>query len=186
VTAPTDARRELAERGFTRLPGVLDAARRERIAERLEELLAEEGERAGSEFRQEPGAPRLANLADKGDLFVACVLEPAVVELVSHVLGPRFKLSSLKLRVTGRAGDVIVMNAHVWHAGSANRTSGRRLALYSFYCRADEPQQQYQKRLLRPGTQARLSPEARAMLALDDPLNDELSAAGEGGSGFLR
>jgi ectoine hydroxylase-related dioxygenase (phytanoyl-CoA dioxygenase family) len=88
--------------------------------------------------------------------------------------------------VTGRAGDVVVMNAHLWHGGTANHTTGRRLALHSFYCRSDKPQQQYQKRLLRPETQARLSPEARAMLALDDPLNDALSAAGEGGSGFLR
>jgi ectoine hydroxylase-related dioxygenase (phytanoyl-CoA dioxygenase family) len=87
--------------------------------------------------------------------------------------------------VTGRAGDVVVMNAHLWHAGTANRSARRRLALHSFYCRSDKPQQQYQKRLLRPETQAGLSPEARAMLALDDPLNDALSVAGEGGSGFL-
>ena len=87
--------------------------------------------------------------------------------------------------VTGRAGDVVVMNAHLWHAGTANRSPRRRLALHSFYCRSDKPQQQYQKRLLRPETQARLTPEARALLALDDPLNDALSAAGEGGSGFL-
>jgi ectoine hydroxylase-related dioxygenase (phytanoyl-CoA dioxygenase family) len=78
------------------------------------------------------------------------------------------------------------MNAHLWHAGTGNGTPRRRLALHSFYCRSDKPQQQYQKRLLRPETQARLSPEARAMLALDDPLNDALSANGEGGSGFLR
>ena len=78
------------------------------------------------------------------------------------------------------------MNAHLWHAGTANRTPGRRLALHAFYCRFDKPQQQYQRRLLRPETRARLSPEARALLALDDPLNDSLSAPGEGRSGFLR
>jgi hypothetical protein len=258
VAIAAEARHELDERGFTRLPGVLAAERRERLVRRLDELFVEEGERAGAEFRIEPGAPRLANLADKGDVFVECLLEPVVLELVAHVLGPRFKLSSLNARaaepgdaaaqplhadmgalpdaqgfwvcnalfmlddfraengslravpgshrsgrlpaealadpraphpdevlVTGRAGDVVVMNAHLWHAGTANRSPRRRLALHSFYCRADKPQQQYQKRLLRPETAARLSPEARAMLALDDPLNDALSAAGEGGSGFL-
>jgi ectoine hydroxylase-related dioxygenase (phytanoyl-CoA dioxygenase family) len=87
--------------------------------------------------------------------------------------------------VTGRAGDVVVMNAHLWHAGTANRSPRRRLALHCFYCRFDKPQQQYQRRLLRPATQARLSPRARALLALDDPMNDALSAAGEGASGFL-
>ena len=60
--------------------------------------------------------------------------------------------------VTGRAGDVVVMNAHLWHAGTANRTPRPRLALHSFYCRSDKPQQQYQKRLLRPETQARSRP----------------------------
>jgi ectoine hydroxylase-related dioxygenase (phytanoyl-CoA dioxygenase family) len=254
-----EARRELDEHGFTRLEGILDRPRRERIAGRLDELFAQEGARAGVEFRQETGALRLANLADKGELFVECMLEPVVLELVAHVLGRRFKLSSLnawaaepgeaaaqplhadmgalpdergfwvanalfmlddftrangalravpgthrsgrlpmdaladpraphpdEVLVTGRAGDVIVMNAHLWHAGTAKRTSGRRLALHCFYCRSDKPQQQYQKRLLRAQTLARLSPQARAMLALDDPSNDALSAAGEGASGFLR
>ena len=254
----TRRRHELDERGWTAIEAVLSPSRLERLVQRIDALFAEEAERAGSEFRPEPGARRLANLADKGDVFVECLLEPVVLELVAHVLGPRFKLSSLNARsaepgdaaaqplhadmgalpdargywvcnalfmlddftrtngslravpgsqksgrlpaealadprsphpsevlVTGRAGDVVVMNAHLWHAGTANRSPRRRLALHSFYCRADKPQQQYQKRLLRPETQARLSPQARAMLALDDPLNDALSAAGEGKSGFL-
>jgi ectoine hydroxylase-related dioxygenase (phytanoyl-CoA dioxygenase family) len=87
--------------------------------------------------------------------------------------------------LTGRRGTVVVMNAHLWHGGTANRTSGPRLAMHSFYCRRDQPQQQYQRRLLRAETQARLSPELRWLLALDDPLNDELSAA-SGKSGFLK
>jgi Phytanoyl-CoA dioxygenase (PhyH) len=259
VLTAEDHRRDLSERGWTRLPGFLPHARRRRLADRLEKLFAEEGENAGAEFKQEPGAPRLANLVDKGDVFVDCILEPEVLALVSEVLGPRFKLSSLNARaaepgeaaaqplhadvgavpdergfwvcntlwmlddftrdngslrvvpgshrsgrlpqdaledpraphpaetlVTGQAGDVVVMNAHLWHAGTANRTLARRLALHAFFCRFDKPQQQYQRRLLRPETQARLSPEARALLALDDPLNDSLSAPGEGRSGFLR
>jgi len=254
----TRAHRELDEAGFTLIAGVLDSPRCEAVSRALEDRLRAEGAAAGSEFRQEPGARRLANLADKGRVFVDCLLEPRVLALVAHVLGPHFKLSSLnarwadpgedaaqplhadvgavadergfwvanalfmlddftvengalravpgshrlgrlpaevladpraphadEMRVTGRAGDVIVMNAHVWHAGTANRTSGRRLALHAFYCRWDKPQQQYQKRLLRPETQAGLSPEARALLALDDPENDARSAPGEGASGFL-
>ena len=83
------------------------------------------------------------------------------------------------------AGSVIVMNTHAWHGGTANRTAQPRRALHTFYCRSDKPQQQYQKRLLRPETQARLSPQLRRLLALDDPRNDELSAQGSGASGFL-
>jgi hypothetical protein len=259
MAAAEEARRALDERGWTRLPGVLSPERRRRVVDRIEALFADEGEQAGAEFKQEAGARRLANLADKGDVFIDCILERSVLDLVGHVLGPRFKLSSLNARdaepgeaaaqplhadvsaiadeqgywvcntlwmldaftaengslravpgshragrlpqdaladprathpeeilVTGQAGDVVVMNAHVWHAGTANRTAGRRLALHAFYCRWDKPQQQYQRRLLREETQGRLSPEARTLLALDDTWNDQLSAAGEGRSGFLR
>ena len=91
-----------------------------------------------------------------------------------------------EILVTGRAGDVVVMNAHMWHGGTANRTAAPRRAMHAYYTRFDKPQQQYQRRLLRPETQARLSPSARKLLALDDPLNDELSARLSGMSGFLK
>jgi ectoine hydroxylase-related dioxygenase (phytanoyl-CoA dioxygenase family) len=88
--------------------------------------------------------------------------------------------------LTGSAGSIAVMNAHLWHGGTANRTSAPRLAMHAFYCRRDKPQQQYQKRLLRPETQAALDPELREILALDDPRNDALSAVVEVRSGFLK
>src|SRR3954454_7187665 len=74
------------------------------------------------------------------------------------------------------AGSVAVMNAHMWHGGTANRSGSPRLAMPAFYCRRDKPQQQYQRQLLRPDVQAALPAEVRSLLALDDPLNDELSA----------
>jgi hypothetical protein len=88
--------------------------------------------------------------------------------------------------LTAPAGTVVVMNAHMWHGGTANRTSAPRRAMHAFYCRRDQPQQQYQKRLLRPETQAQLDARERWLLAINDPLNDELSAAGSGRSGFLK
>jgi ectoine hydroxylase-related dioxygenase (phytanoyl-CoA dioxygenase family) len=88
--------------------------------------------------------------------------------------------------LTGKAGTIAVMNAHLWHGGTANRTSRPRLAMHAFYCRRDKPQQQYQKRLLRPEIQASLAPDVRDILALDDPLNDELSANVAVRSGFLK
>ena len=88
--------------------------------------------------------------------------------------------------ITGKAGTVVVMNAHLWHGGTANRSDKSRLAMHSFYCRRDLPQQQHQKRLLRPEVQRTLSPELRHLLALDDPLNDELSSQFSGRSGFMK
>ena len=91
-----------------------------------------------------------------------------------------------EILVTGAAGTIAVMNAHLWHAGTANRTSRPRLAMHAFYCRRDKPQQLYQKQWLRPEVQASLSPGLRELLALDDPLNDALSASVTVRSGFMK
>ena len=258
LVVPAAHARQLDDDGYVRLEGFIAEDRRRRLVETIDALFAAEGDSAGAEFRQEPGARRLANLADKGAVFLDCVVDETVGAYLAHVLGPRFKLSSLNARsanphsaesqplhvdagalpdeagywvcntvwllddfttengalrvvpgshrsgrkpqdvladperphpdevlVTGRAGDLVVMNSHLWHGGTANRTDRRRLALHAFYCRGDKPQQQYQKALLRPETVATLSAAARAMLALDDPANDALSAEG-GRSGFMK
>jgi len=53
---------------------------------------------AGSEFRTEPGSRRLANLVDKGEIFQELAVKPEILELVGHVLGEHFKLSSFNAR----------------------------------------------------------------------------------------
>ncbi len=229
------------------------------LRSRVAELFAAEGLQAGAEFKQEPFSKRLANLADKGEVFQSLVATPELLELVGHVLGPEFKLSSLNARqapphngwtqplhadmsavaddrgfwvcnsvwmlddftpqngalravpgshhwrrlpgdaladpraphpdealLTGAAGDVLVMNAHMWHGGLANTTAAPRTAVHVFFVRRDKPQQQYQKQLLRPETQAALSRHLRQLLALDDPQNDRLCAGAAGQSGFLK
>jgi ectoine hydroxylase-related dioxygenase (phytanoyl-CoA dioxygenase family) len=237
----------------------MDAEFLEEARTAVEHLWEVEGENAGSEFRKEPGARRLANLVDKGAVFERVIATPRVLQAVRSVLGEDMKLSSLNARSTdpwwaecqpfhcdlralpdelgfwvcntiwllddfttengatrivpgtqrsgqipqevladayathpgevlilGKAGDVVVMNTHAWHGGTANRTGKPRRALHSLYTRGDKPQQQDQKALLRPETQARLSPELRRLLALDDPRNDEVSSKTTGMSGFLK
>jgi ectoine hydroxylase-related dioxygenase (phytanoyl-CoA dioxygenase family) len=254
-----DQRQQLDTDGYVVLKNFLSSETLAEVRDRVEELYAAEGENAGSEFRLEPGSRRLANLMDKGAIFETLIAMPEVLELVRHVLGENFKLSSFNARsanpysneaqslhcdaaalpdengywvcntiwllddfteqngatrmipgsqnwrklpnqeladlaaphpqeilLLAPAGSVVVMNTHGWHGGTANRTAGHRRALHGFFCRSDKPQQQYQKRLLRPETQAHLVPELRKLLALDDPLNDELSATGSGASGFLK
>jgi ectoine hydroxylase-related dioxygenase (phytanoyl-CoA dioxygenase family) len=88
--------------------------------------------------------------------------------------------------VTASAGAVVVMNAHMWHGGTENRTAFPRRALHAFYCRADKPQQQYQKALIPENVQRGFRPEVRRILALDDPRNDEVSSKSTGASGFLK
>ncbi len=252
-------KRQLDTEGYLILEDLMGDSLLDELRRRVEELFAEEGERAGSEFKMEPNSRRLANLVDKGEVFERVIQTPAILECAECVLGPRFKLSSLNVRsadpgnggaqplhsdsgairddegywvfnsvwmlddfteqngptrfipgshrwgttpdreikdlyaphpkevlLTGRAGTVAVMNAHMWHGGTANRTSAPRRAMHSYYTRWDKPQQQYQKRLLRAETQSRFGPELRRLLALDDPLNDELSSKFPNISGFLK
>jgi ectoine hydroxylase-related dioxygenase (phytanoyl-CoA dioxygenase family) len=252
-------RRQLDERGYVLLENGMDDGLLRELRARIGELLEEEGDRAGAEFKQEEHAHRLANLVDKGEVFRRAIVLPELLSYVRHVLGPDIKLSSLNARsadpktdvgqplhvdmgaipddkgywvcntvwmlddftpengatrmipgshtwgtrpqdlltdptaphpdevlLTGKAGSIAVMNAHMWHGGTANRTSMPRLAMHAFYCRGDKPQQQYQKQLLRPGVQAALTAGLRRILALDDPLNDELSSGVTVRSGFMK
>jgi ectoine hydroxylase-related dioxygenase (phytanoyl-CoA dioxygenase family) len=254
-----DQKRRLDTDGYLILENLMDAALLEQVRAQVERLFEIEGDRAGAEFKQEPHSRRLANLVDKGEIFERIIQTPRVLECMEHVLGPRFKLSSLNVRsadpdnggsqplhadsgavaddqgywvcnsvwmlddfteengatrmvpgshrwgvtprevvsdlyaphpreilLTGRAGTVVVMNAHMWHGGTANHTASHRRAMHVYYTRWDKPQQQYQRRLLRAEVQDRLSPAARLLLALDDPLNDELSAQFSNISGFLK
>jgi ectoine hydroxylase-related dioxygenase (phytanoyl-CoA dioxygenase family) len=107
-------------------------------------------------------------------------------KLPQQALGDPWAAHPEERLALGAAGDVILMNAHLWHGGTANRTAAPRRSLHAFFVRGDQPQQQYQKRLLRPETQASLSPELRRILALDDERNDALSSQSSGRSGFLR
>ena len=90
--------RHLDELGYLVLPDFMDADLLATLRQRVEELFAEEGERAGAEFKQEPGARRLANLVNKGEVFERVILTPRIIECMQHVLGPEFKLSSVNVR----------------------------------------------------------------------------------------
>ncbi|MBC7927665.1 MAG: phytanoyl-CoA dioxygenase family protein [Bryobacteraceae bacterium] len=91
-----------------------------------------------------------------------------------------------EILVTAPAGTVVIMNAHMWHGGTENRTANPRRALHGFYCRWDIAQQQYQKRLIPENVQNGFGPELRRVLALDDSHNDEISSPMSRASGFLR
>ena len=255
----TELKQQLDEQGYVVLPDLMDTDFLASAQRRVDELYEQEGETAGAEFKQEPQSRRLANVVNKGEVFLRVINTPEVLECMAHVLGPKFKLSSLNVRsadaksdwvqplhidggglpdekgyyvcnsiwilddfttengatrlvpgshrwnrkptdvlaeptarhpreilVTGRAGTVVVMNSHLWHGGTANRTARPRRAIHAYYTRSDKPQQLYQKKYLDPSLQSRLSPQLRNLLALDDPENDEISSRIAGFSGFLK
>lgn len=88
--------------------------------------------------------------------------------------------------VLGPVGSVVIINAHLWHGGAKNESNESRTALHSFYVRRDKPQQQYQKELLSNEVQESLNKKQRSVLALDDPLNDELAHSDLPRSGFMK
>lgn len=257
MTSLSPHQSQLREQGFVVLQDFIPASVLEELRYEFDRLVAEEGERAGIEFRQEPGCVRLANLADKADVFRRLFVMPQLLEWIRFVLGPNIKLSSLNGRssvrdvpkqvlhadmggipdahgpwvcnsiwmlddftpdngtlrvvpgshrfgklpqdaledplathpkeeiVTGRAGSVAIFNAHAWHGALTNTSGAPRRAVHVFFARRDKPQQQHQKMLLRAETQEHLSTEQREILALDDSLNDELTASDPGRSGLL-
>jgi ectoine hydroxylase-related dioxygenase (phytanoyl-CoA dioxygenase family) len=126
------------------------------------------------DFTAENGATRIVPGSQRWGKLPQTVLEDPAAPHPDEIL------------VLAPAGSVVVMNTHAWHGGTANRTGAPRRALHSFYCRYDQPQQQYQKRLLRPETQAQITGNLRQLLALDDPLNDELCRRSTGMSGFMK
>ncbi|HTQ09421.1 MAG TPA: phytanoyl-CoA dioxygenase family protein [Fimbriimonadaceae bacterium] len=89
---------QLDRDGFLPISGVLAAPQREAIAARLEELLEEEGDRAGLEAHQELGTARLSDLVNKGVVFDIFYTHPKVLAAIAHVLDGDLKLSSLNAR----------------------------------------------------------------------------------------
>ena len=98
VTAETITQRhrdELDEQGFTVFHNVIDSTWLAEMRETFERLMAEEGERAGSEVGQHPGIRRLADLVNKGSVFDQIYIHPVVLAAAYHVIKRPFKLVSL-------------------------------------------------------------------------------------------
>src|SRR3569833_1210223 len=91
-------RESLDTLGYVVVESYLDEPTLGHVRECVEELYESEGENAGAEFRKEAGSRRLANLVDKGAIFRKLMAEPRILELVRHVLGKGFKLSSFNAR----------------------------------------------------------------------------------------
>src|SRR5215831_8671275 len=88
----------LGDAGYLVLEGFMSPGLLESLRERVEELFAEEGDKAGSEIKQEPQSRRLANLVNKGEVFRRVIALPGILKGVACVLGPEIKMSSLNVR----------------------------------------------------------------------------------------
>jgi ectoine hydroxylase-related dioxygenase (phytanoyl-CoA dioxygenase family) len=91
-------RRQLDEQGYLIFKNVLSPEEIETILARLEELWAMEGDHAGEENYIEVGVRRLANLANKGEIFRGLYAHPQVLDVVEAVMGPEVRASMVNAR----------------------------------------------------------------------------------------
>ena len=90
--------KQLDEQGYLIFKNILSPAEVLSILARLEELWAAEGDQAGEENYIEPGVRRLANLANKGELFRALYAHPQVLEVVKAVMGSEMRAAMVNAR----------------------------------------------------------------------------------------
>lgn len=90
--------KQLDEQGYLIFKNLLSPMQVETILARLEELWSTEGEHAGEENYIEPGVRRLANLANKGEMFRSLYAHPQVLEVVETVMGPDVRASMVNAR----------------------------------------------------------------------------------------
>ncbi len=97
---------KLERDGYLGLGQLLSTSELIAVNRRIDELISEEGENAGSELfdskyirhPKEAGADRLANLVNKGAVFDQFYTHPKVLAAIEAVLGSEYKLSSLNYR----------------------------------------------------------------------------------------
>ena len=107
-TLTDEERAFLDAEGYLPLHDVLTSEEAGRLAERVDAILAEEGDAAGRELHASPmikhptevGAARLSDLVNKDAAFDVCFTHPRVLAAIAHVLDGPFKLSSLNSRAS--------------------------------------------------------------------------------------
>ena len=121
-TLTAEEKKFLDQHGYLNLGQLLSPDQLEQIRQRIDQLLQEEGERAGSELMDSPhirhpkeaGADRLADLVNKGEAFDIFYTHPRVLAAMRHVLGEDFKLSSLNYRAAKPGQGLQKLHAD-WH-----------------------------------------------------------------------
>lgn len=90
--------------GYTVVEGVADAAWLAAMRERIDALVAEEGDNLAVEHHQEATATRIANLINKGVVWEKVWSHPLILSACRYVFQGEFKVSSLNAREALRDG----------------------------------------------------------------------------------
>lgn len=87
----------------------------------------------------------------------------------TEAMGDSSKPHPDEVVLLGKAGDVVVFNAHTWHGGTLNHTDKPRRAMHGYFTRRHQPQQLDQQRYIRCETWDQLSPAMRVILGVTEP-----------------
>src|SRR5439155_24456663 len=113
-TSTTDLARaaaDLDEHGYCLIEGALSPDRVAALRGHLEELAAQEIA-DGTDYVYEEGAnQRIWTLLNKGEMFAELALEPLVMRLIGHMLGPEFLLSNIDANIAGPGGNPMFIHA---------------------------------------------------------------------------
>ncbi|WP_158257561.1 phytanoyl-CoA dioxygenase family protein [Haliangium sp. UPWRP_2] len=114
---------QLERDGFLTLRNLISPAEIDRLNAHLDALWEQEGEQAGAEnVYSEPGVRRLANLANKGEVFRPLYSHPQVLAAVRSALGERIALIMFNAREvppspTPRRQDFHCDTDPLWNGG---------------------------------------------------------------------
>jgi ectoine hydroxylase-related dioxygenase (phytanoyl-CoA dioxygenase family) len=73
-----------------------------------------------------------------------------------------------EIRVVGKAGSICVINGHIWHGGTLNRSGRSRRLLHLAVGRRDVPPQLDQRSHLTPALKKRATPAQQYLLDIED------------------
>lgn len=90
--------------GFIIINDLIDPLWIEKLKIRFDEIQREEGENAAREHHKEEGAPRLANLINKGTVWEKVWCHPLLLSACRYIFNGEFKVSSLNGREAVKNG----------------------------------------------------------------------------------
>jgi ectoine hydroxylase-related dioxygenase (phytanoyl-CoA dioxygenase family) len=118
-TDVNQARRDLDERGYCVIPGVLARSQIAALKARLLEQAQGEDARGVATHDGGPSRPnqRIWMLLNKGRVFRDLMLHPIIAETMGHLLGPDFMLSSFTANIARPGGEPMALHTDQGYVG---------------------------------------------------------------------